>query len=88
VFESARRSDVVVFAVATQRHIPNNFLEGLTRLTGGALFEIASTSDLSATFLRILDDFRRRYMLSYSPRGVSSSAGIAWMCVSKGVVLW
>ena len=31
-----------------------------------------STRDLSAAFVRLLDEFRQRYLLSYSPRGVSS----------------
>ena len=47
------------------------FLEELTELTGGASYEVESTKDLGAVFLRVLDEFRQRYLLSYSPQGVS-----------------
>ena len=42
-------------------------------MTGGSVLEIESTRDLSQTFLRILEEFRQRYLLSFSPRGVSST---------------
>ena len=59
---------------ATSRHAEESaFLENLTGITGGGLVKIASTKDLSATFLRILDEFRNRYVISYSPAGVSKS---------------
>ncbi len=47
------------------------FLRELTALTGGRLFEVEKTANLSATFLSILDEFRQRYLVSYTPRGVS-----------------
>jgi hypothetical protein len=43
----------------------------LAELTGGATVEIESTKDLSATFVRILEEFRHRYLVSFSPRGVT-----------------
>jgi len=70
VLQSARRSDVVVYAVAMRSRIEPTFLKHLGELTGGAVFEIESTKDLSRTFLRILEEFRQRYLLSFSPRGV------------------
>jgi Ca-activated chloride channel homolog len=70
VLQSARRSDVVVYGVAMRSRIEPAFLKNLGELTGGAVFEIESTNDLSQTFLRILDEFRQRYLLSFSPRGV------------------
>jgi VWFA-related protein len=71
VLQSARRSDVVAYGVAIRSRISPAFLKELGELTGGGVFEIESTKDLSQTFLRILDEFRQRYLLSYSPRGVS-----------------
>jgi VWFA-related protein len=47
------------------------FLKELTDQTGGRLFSIESTKGLSAIFLEVLDEFRQRYLLSYSPAGVS-----------------
>jgi hypothetical protein len=35
------------------------------------LFEADSTKDLDALFIRVLDEFRQRYLVSYSPSGVS-----------------
>jgi VWFA-related protein len=72
VLDSARRSDMVVYGVSTQKLEESKFLEDLTELTGGATLTIESTKDLSATFLKILDEFRQRYLISYSPTGVST----------------
>ena len=71
VLESARRSDVVVYAAASRGAEDSNFLDDLTKQTGGGLVKIESTKDLSATFLKILDEFRNRYLVSYSPASVS-----------------
>jgi len=71
VLDSARRSDVVVYAAASRGAEDSDFLDDLTKLTGGGLVKIQSTKDLSATFLRILDEFRNRYLVSYSPAGVA-----------------
>jgi VWFA-related protein len=71
VLESARRADIVVYAASSRDAEDSKFLDELGKLTGGGLIRIASTKDLSATFLRILDEFRNRYLLSYSPVGVA-----------------
>jgi Ca-activated chloride channel homolog len=70
VLDTARRTDAIVYGVSVSGP-KATFLRDLTALTGGSLFEIESTTDLSAVFLRILDEFRHRYLVSYSPRGVS-----------------
>jgi VWFA-related protein len=70
VLESARRSEFVVYGVSSRGPEDSKFLEDLTDLTGGATLKIESTRDLSATFLKILDEFRQRYLISYSPAGV------------------
>jgi VWFA-related protein len=71
VLDSARRSDVVVYVVAARDAEDSEFLDHLTKLTGGGLVKIRSTKDLSATFLKILDEFRNRYLVSYSPTAVT-----------------
>jgi Ca-activated chloride channel homolog len=71
VLDSARRTDLVVYAASSRDAEDSKFLDELGSLTGGGLIKIGSTKDLSATFLRILDEFRHRYLLSYSPAGVS-----------------
>ena len=73
VVQSARRSDVVVYGVAMRGRLNPTFLKELGEVTGGSVFEIESTKDLSQTFLRILTEFRQRYLLSFQPRGVSTT---------------
>jgi VWFA-related protein len=70
VLESAKRSNAVVYAVtadAVRRHSP---LEDLADATGGQVLRIRAGGDLTAAFQKILQDFRSRYILSYSPQGV------------------
>ena len=70
VLDSAKRSDVVVYGVSSRGPEDSKFLEDLTEITGGATLKVESTRDLSAAFLKILDEFRQRYLISYSPAGV------------------
>lgn len=71
VLDTAKRSDVVVYGVEVGTQ-PSSFQRELSALTGGRLIEIESTKDLGATFSAILEEFRLRYLISYSPRGVAS----------------
>lgn len=73
VLETARRTDVVAYAVATQEQLQPEFTRELAAITGGAQLEIASTKDLGAAFVRILEEFRQRYLVSYTPRGVAKA---------------
>jgi VWFA-related protein len=72
VIDAARRSDVVVYGVATGR-TETDFLSDITDETGGRLLQIESTADIRDRFLTILAEFRERYVLSYTPRGVARS---------------
>jgi VWFA-related protein len=72
VLRSARRTDAVVYGVS----VPGaggtpTFLDDLCDTTGGRLLEVKSTDGLTATLLQVLQEFRQRYVISYSPRGVS-----------------
>ena len=70
VLETAKRSDVVVYGVAAGPS-KAEFLRDLTSFSGGRLFEMDKTTNVSATFVSILEEFRHRYLVSYTPRGVS-----------------
>jgi VWFA-related protein len=70
VVDSARRGDVIVYGVEVGERRAS-FPRDLTDVTGGRLFAVESTKDLSALFARILEEFRLRYLISYSPEGVS-----------------
>jgi len=71
VLDIARRCDAVVYGISAGMALKAEFLQELTDQTGGRLFTIESTRGLSAIFLEVLDEFRQRYLLSYSPAGVS-----------------
>jgi VWFA-related protein len=72
VLETARRGDVVVYGVEIGGGRPG-FTRQLSEATGGRLITIESTKDLSASFTAILEEFRMRYLISYSPEGVSTT---------------
>jgi VWFA-related protein len=71
VLDAAKRADVVVYGVSVVSRLKPEFLRDVTSFTGGRLFEIEKRANLSATFLGILDEFRHRYLVSYTPRGVA-----------------
>jgi VWFA-related protein len=71
VLETAKRCDVVVYGVEVGKH-RFSFPRELSAATGGRLLEIESTKDLNATFRGILEEFRQRYLISYSPQGVTA----------------
>jgi len=73
VLDAARRSDAVAYSAAIGEGASSSFLRELSALTGGTLYKIESTRDLRAAFVRILEEFRHRYLISYSPRGVPQS---------------
>ena len=72
VIRSARRTDAVVYAVsgAVDGAAPK-FLEELCETTGGRLLEVKTRGTLTATLLQVLQEFRQRYVISYTPRGVA-----------------
>jgi VWFA-related protein len=71
VVESARRSSAVIYAVATAngRHVAP--LEEVAETTGGEVL-VESGENLRGAFRRIVQDFRSRYILAYSPEGVDA----------------
>jgi VWFA-related protein len=70
VLESAKRSNAVVYAVTAAQARRRSPLKDLAEATGGQTMEVTSSRDLRGAFQRILQDFRSRYILSYSPTGV------------------
>jgi Ca-activated chloride channel homolog len=71
VLDSVRRGDAVVYAVVEGRKTP--FLADVADATGGSVTSVSSTKDLPGLFVRILDEFRQRYLIGYSPRGVAKT---------------
>jgi Ca-activated chloride channel family protein len=73
LLETTKRSEVVVYGVSAGGSDAAEILEEVSRSSGGAWFEIETMTGLDAVFLRILDEFRFRYLVSYSPRGVDET---------------
>jgi Ca-activated chloride channel family protein len=71
VLDTAKRSDVVVYAVSIDAPRRRTFLTDITELTGGSLFDVEATANLTTVFLGILEEFRNRYLISYEPREVA-----------------
>jgi len=72
VLQIARRSNAVTYGVSTSPLPRGSFLYDLSATTGGSAIQIRSTTQLRATFLQILDEFRQRYLISFSPSNVSA----------------
>jgi VWFA-related protein len=72
VIDTGRRADAVVYAVTAGRGGRMRFLDALATATGGRLIEVEETRDLPRTFAAILDEFRTRYLVTYTPRGVEA----------------
>ncbi len=71
VLESAKRSSAVVYAVTAADTRRRSSLKDLTDATGGHVLLVATSRDLRGAFEKILQDFRSRYVLAYSPQGVT-----------------
>jgi VWFA-related protein len=55
-----------------QRREPSErLLDALTEVTGGRVVYAADDAALAQTFLAVLQEFRHRYVLSFTPTGVS-----------------
>jgi len=70
VSDAARRLSAVVYGVAVRGAGDAPFLRELTQVTAGDVLEMDSIAQIRSTFVRILEEFRSRYLVSYSPRGV------------------
>jgi Ca-activated chloride channel family protein len=70
VLDTAKRSEVVVYGVSAGDQ-EAAFLQDLTSATGGRMLSRKGSADLASVFVKILDEFRHRYVLTYTPRGVA-----------------
>ena len=53
--------------------LPEPLLAALTSDTGGAFLTTNRSDTLRETFVRVINEFRTRYLLTYTPRGVEGS---------------
>jgi VWFA-related protein len=50
----------------------SGFLQRIAEESGGRLFSVDAEKDVHPAFLKILDEFRQRYVLTYVPEGVAA----------------
>jgi Ca-activated chloride channel family protein len=72
VVDSARRSSVVIYAVTSTDARRETSLKSLADATGGHVMQVNSSRELRPAFEKILQEFRNRYVLAYSPAGVAA----------------
>ena len=70
--ESARRVNGVVYGVSTGGD-DVTFLQGLATATGGRVVRTGAAGDPGAAFLEVLREFRRRYVITFTPAGTPKS---------------
>ncbi|HXB53818.1 MAG TPA: VWA domain-containing protein [Vicinamibacteria bacterium] len=69
VLDAAKRSEVVVYGVRVGGE-DSGFLDDVASTTGGRRLQAGSPEGLQQAFLEILREFRTRYLLRYTPRGI------------------
>jgi len=70
VIEAAKRSNAVLYAVTAADGRRSPALADVAAATGGHVLPVKSSADLASAFRRILDEFRSRYVIAYTPEGV------------------
>ena len=63
--DAAKRSEAVVYAVSTAGPATSEALRQIAVESGGRVLD-ADAASLDASFVRILDEFRQRYLLAYT----------------------
>ena len=69
-FKSPSRA-ATAHAIPQRQEPSERFLEALADETGGRVVHATDEPALGTTFLRVLDEFRQRYVLSYTATGVA-----------------
>ena len=69
--ETARRVNGVIYAVATTSSSDSRFLRDVAEATGGRVLDIGTEGNPGPAFLEILQEFRRRYVITFTPTGVA-----------------
>ncbi len=61
----------MIYAVTTAGARRDDALDDLVGATGGRALKVKASGELRGAFQNILNDFRSRYILSYTPTGVA-----------------
>lgn len=71
--EMARSANVVVYGIWSGREGNPGFLRKVAQLSGGRVIDIGRSEGLTDAFLAILDEFRQRYLITFTPTGVATT---------------
>jgi len=67
VIDAAHAMDVTVYAIGLGSRVDRKRLQQLADLTGGEAYFTNDVANLDLEYRRVLEDSRRRYVLSYTP---------------------
>ncbi len=73
LLDTARRSNAVVYSVASGGAKQWSVLRDLADVTGGRAVDVESSGDLGAAVQRLVDEFRSRYVITFTPQNVGSA---------------
>jgi Ca-activated chloride channel homolog len=76
VLEYAKETDAIVFGIGLGPNVDADVLEKLASVTGGEAYFPSDTSSLDATYQRIVENLRRRWIVSYT--STNSQRDGAW----------
>ena len=66
LLDSLRDVDAAIFAIGLGPNVDRETLEQIARASGGASYFPATVDELPAQYARVVEDLRRRYVLSYT----------------------
>jgi len=72
LLDSVRRRGVVIHIVHVEESgAETAYLDALAEAAGGRRWSVPAITELDGVFVQVLDEMRTRYVLAYTPRGVS-----------------
>lgn len=80
VLDQLREVDVAVFAIGLGPQVDRRTLERLAGASGGEAYFPATVEELDADYARVIDNLRRRYVISYTSTNGTRDGG--WRNVS------
>lgn len=77
VLAEAGRSSLVVYGVTAEGRARDAraWLDGITAATGGRVTDAAGSADVGRVFVELLNEYRSRYVLTFTPSGVETGQG-------------
>jgi Ca-activated chloride channel homolog len=82
LFTTLGNTDAMLYAIGLGPHVDRELLEKLAANSGGVAFFPEDVSTLRAEYARIVDDLRRRYIVSYTSTNAARNG--AWREVQIG----